>query len=169
MTQRDDKFLSAFLKTQSDIKRYLTRMTGSREDAEDLAHEAWIKLARNSSNASAAPVPYLKRIARSLAIDHGRGRRHRATTEQIEDALTIRDERPGPDQQVIDRDQIRQLMRVIGELPDRQREMLVAARLEFRPYAEIAEEFHVSTRTVEMEINRALNYCIEKMGHEWRR
>ena len=108
-------------------------------------------------------------IARSLAIDHGRGRRHRATTEQIEDALSIQDERPGPDQQVIDRDQIRQLMRVIGELPDRQRKMLVAARLEFRPYAEIAEEFHVSTRTVEMEINRALSYCIEKMGHERRR
>jgi RNA polymerase sigma factor (sigma-70 family) len=169
MTQRDDKFLSAFLKTQSEIKRYLTRMTGSQEDAEDLAHEAWIKLARNSANASAAPVPYLKRIAKSLAIDHGRGRKHRATTEQIEDALSIRDHRPGPDQQVIDRDQVRELMRVIGELPERQKKMLVAARLEFRPYAEIAEEFNVSTRTVEMEINRALNYCSEKLGREPRK
>ncbi|MEP7453313.1 sigma-70 family RNA polymerase sigma factor [Phyllobacterium sp. SB3] len=160
MAESDDAFVSAFIQTTPEIKRYLTRMTGSREDSEDLMQEAWIKLARNKAAAIVSPIPYLKSIARSLAIDHDRKRKRLLTSCDIAHILLVRDELPGPEQQLIDRDQIRSLMAIIKTFPERRRRILIAARLERRPYAEIAQEFGVSVRTVELEIRKALDYCI---------
>lgn len=162
MAHCEDELVSVFLRNEADIKRYLARKTAVREDCEDLAQEAWIKLARNGTAALAAPVPYLRRIVATLAIDHARGRKRQLMSAEIADILCVPDDTPGPDTQVEDRDQVRLLMRVLDELPERQRKMLVASRLEQRKHADIASEFGVSTRTVELEIANALNYCCER-------
>ena len=59
---------------------------------------------------------------------------------------------------------MRCLMQIIDELPERQRRMLVACRLEQRRHADIAAEFGVSVRTVELEVRNAVNYCSERLG-----
>lgn len=165
MAGYDDELVAAFCRSEPRIKRYLKGKTRSKEDAEDLAQEAWIKLARNGAAAIAAPVPYLMRIVRTLAIDHSRGQNQRLTTNDIAEILSIPDERAGPDRQLEDRDQLDWLMRAIAELPDRRRKMLVAARLQQRRHADIAREFGVSIRTVEMEICKAIDYCSERLTH----
>ncbi len=75
MAHRDDELVSVFLANRTAIKRQLASKVPVREDREDLAQEAWIKLARNGTAALAAPVPYLRRIVATLAIDHARGRK----------------------------------------------------------------------------------------------
>ncbi|MBN9219496.1 MAG: RNA polymerase sigma factor [Mesorhizobium sp.] len=164
MSEYDDELVAAFSRHQSRLKRYFTGKTRSYHDAEDLAQEAWIKLARNGAAALAAPVPYLMRIARTLAVDHSRGRKHRLTPHEIDDLLSVPDPRPGPERQIEDRDQIHCLRRVIDELPERQRKMLIAARIEQRRHADIAREFDVSVRTVEMEIRKAIDYCSSRLA-----
>lgn len=53
-------------------------------------------------------------------------------------------------------------MRIMEELPDRQRRMLVAARLEQRRHVDIAAEFGVSVRTAERRSGTAT--CQQSMG-----
>lgn len=163
MAHCDDELVSVFLSNEAAIKRQLRGKVPVREDREDLAQEAWIKLVRNGSAALAAPVPYLRRIVTTLAIDHARGRKRQLSSAEVADILSVPDDAPGPDVQAEHRDQLRVLMRVIDQLPERQRRMLVASRIEQRRHADIAQEFGVSTRTVELEIANAVNYCCEHL------
>ncbi len=163
MANYDDELAAVFSRNETRLKRYLAGRTRSHHDSEDLSQEAWIKLARNGAAALAAPVPYLMSIARTLAVDHRRGQKHRLTSRDIDELMSVPDGRPGPEQEVEDRDQIRCLRRVIEELPERQRRMLVAARIEQRRHADIAAEFNVSARTVELEIRKAIDYCTSRL------
>ncbi|KQY14878.1 RNA polymerase subunit sigma [Rhizobium sp. Root73] len=163
MASYDDELVAAFARNERRIKRYLISRTRSHADADDLAQEAWIKLARNGAAALTAPVPYLMRIARTLAVDHDRGQKRKLTSGDIDILLSVPDEQPGPEKQIEDRDQIRCLMHIMDELPERQRKMLVACRLEQRRHADIAAEFGVSVRTVELEIRKAVDYCSERL------
>lgn len=163
MTNYNEDLLSAFLRTQPQIKRYLTKTTGSYQDAEDIAQEAWIKLARNGATALAAPVPYLMRIVRTLALDHGRGRKRKLTCGEVDELLSVPDDRPNPEHQVDGQDQLRMLTRIMAELPERQRKILVATRLHHRPHTDVAAEFAVSVRTIELEIRKALDYCSARL------
>lgn len=163
MTSYDDDLLSAFLSTQPRVRRYLRRATGSYQDAEDIAQEAWIKLARNGASALAAPVPYLMRIARTLALDHHRGQKRRLTKGEVEELLSVADEQPNPERQIDGQDQLRWLTRIMAELPERQRKILIATRLHQRPHADVAAEFAVSVRMIELEIRKALDYCSARL------
>lgn len=164
MAEKDDDLLDVFLRLQPHLLRYFSGRTRSREDSEDLAQEAWIKLSRNGGAALAAPVPYLRRIARSLAIDHSRGRARLLAPTEIEALLEIPDERATPERLVEDRDTLQHLQRAMAELAPRQRAMLLASRVENQRHREIADAFGVSIRTVEMEIRKALDHCGERLA-----
>lgn len=164
MAEKDDDLLDVFLRLQPHLLRYFSGRTRSREDSEDLAQEAWIKLSRNGGAALAAPVPYLRRIARSLAIDHSRGSARLLTPTEIDTLLDIPDERATPERLLEDRDSLQHLQRAMAELPARQRAMLIASRVEKQRHREIAEAFGVSVRTVELEIRKALDHCGERLA-----
>lgn len=163
MAAYDEELLSIFSRHEAQVRRYLRAKTKSREDAEDLFQEAWIKLARNGATAIAAPIPYLMRIARSLVLDYGRSESRRLLRSEVADILFVADDGPGPETIAEDRDQLRRVSDIISELPPRQRRMLIASRLEHRTHLEIAREFDVSVRTVEMEIRKACDYCSQRL------
>ncbi|MGK6317179.1 RNA polymerase sigma factor [Neorhizobium sp. DT-125] len=164
MTSCDDELLGIFLQNESSIKRYLQKVAGSRQDAEDLSQEAWIKLARNGSAGLSNPGGYLLRIARSVGIDYSRTNRSRLNHHDIDACLSIPDEKADPYRCVEDRDQLRHLMEIVEDLPERQRKLLTAARLEQRSHAALAKEFDISLRTVELEIRKALDYCAHRLA-----
>ncbi|NEI72395.1 sigma-70 family RNA polymerase sigma factor [Rhizobium lusitanum] len=163
MTDYNDELLAIFSSHETQLRRYLRSKAESREDVDDLFQEAWIKLARNGAAAIAAPIPYLMRIARTLALDHGRAERRRLGKREVADLLAVADQQAGPEKITQDRDQLRCLMEIINELPARQRRMLTASRLQQRPHAEIAKEFDLSVRTVELEIRKACDYCRRRL------
>jgi len=99
MATSDDELMAAFSENESRLKRFLAGRTRSHHDSEDLSQEAWIKLARNGGAALAAPVPYLMSIARTLAVDHSRGQKHRLTSHDIDDLMSVPDGRPGPEKE----------------------------------------------------------------------
>lgn len=163
MAANRNDLLGIFLNHRPKLLNYFSARLLSREEAEDLAQEAWIKLSRNGDAAIAAPVPYLMRIARSLAIDFGRSRTRTLSSVEIEDLLDVSDERATPEKTTEDRDQLLLLQRILEELPQRQQRMLLSSRVADRKHTDIADDFGVSVRTVEMEIRKAILYCGKRL------
>lgn len=51
----------------------------------------------------------------------------------------------------------------MGELTVRQREILIAARVDDLPQQEIADRFRISVRMVGKELKKALEHCGERL------
>lgn len=163
VSNQDNDLLLQFLANGSSITRYLARATGSEHDAQDLSQDAWIKFSRNRATAQAAPLAYLLRIARSLSLDYKKTKARRLTTQDIDGLLAVPCEYPDALKQIEDRDQIRWLNQILDELPERRRRILLMARVEERRHVDIAEEFGVSVRTIEMEVRKALDHCFRRL------
>lgn len=154
------------MRERAGISRYLSSRTGSPEDGEDLAQEAWIRFSRSKAMTLVAPVPYLRRLVKNLAIDHGRSAsRRRLHSHEVDDLLNVADNQPDPEAVLICRDTLSKLAGIMDELPARRRAILFSARVEGEPHRQIAATWGVSTRTIELEIRAAIEYCFARL-HE---
>lgn len=149
-----------------DLRERLARRLGSTELASEALHEVYLRLGRTDTpGAVASPRAYLFKAAYNLATDRRRSERRRAR-HAVSDAdvmLDIPDGQPGPDGIVEARIELAALARALLALPPRQRAILIAARYQQLPRAEIARRFGISRRTVQFELQRALEACREHM------
>lgn len=166
MASHEDKMAAIFMRERAGISRYLSSRTGSTEDGEDLAQEAWIRFSRSKAIMLAAPVPYLRRLVKNLAIDHSRSAsQRRLQAREVDDLLNVADSRPGPEDIAISRDTLSRVANIMDELPARRRAILYSARIDGEPHRKIAATHGVSTRTIELEIRAAIEYCSARL-HE---
>lgn len=154
-----------FVEQLPRLRRRLARRTGSIEMAEDLAHDAWLRLERNAAAALQAPGPYLHRTAENLVIDEARRRSRRLGTVEIADIMSVPADLPEPERAVIARDELRTVLAAIAELPERRRAVFIAARLRGERYSIIAARHGITTRTVENDVRRALDHCAARLQH----
>jgi RNA polymerase sigma-70 factor (ECF subfamily) len=159
MGQDVSSIRALYLRQRDALVRFLIQRTRDPALAEDIAQETWLRIDRSGTvSALHNPSGYLFRIAGNLAIDYLRlQNRHKLSPLEIEAVLHI--DEPSPEQTAIDRSELRLLVDVIAGLPVRQRQSLLMRRLENKPHSVIADHFGVSTRTVELELRRALTAC----------
>jgi len=130
----------------------------SASDAEDIAQETW---ARMSVALHAGPITnfraYLYRVARNLIIDHGRRAGPRIEIGGLEAlVVTLPDPRPDPESELITREELRRMDRIIAGMPTRARQVFRLSRLEGLSFAEIGRELGISRQTVQDHMTRAL-------------
>ncbi|WP_080803551.1 sigma-70 family RNA polymerase sigma factor [Agrobacterium tumefaciens] len=165
MASHDEKMVAIFMRERAGISRYLSRRAGSAEDGEDLAQEAWIRFSQSKAMTLVAPVPYLRRLVKNLAIDHSRSaHRRRLHSHEVDELLNVDDNRPNPEAVLISRDTLSRLFEIMDELPARRRAILFSARVEGEAHRQIAATHGVSTRTVELEIRAAIEYCFARLN-----
>lgn len=103
------------------------------------------------------------RAADNLALDERR-RRARYLLPAEADALTqLADESPTAEECIIARDELRVVIAAIADLPERRREIFLAARFSNECYASIAARYGVTTRTIENEVRRTLDHCADRL------
>ncbi|TMK84544.1 MAG: SigE family RNA polymerase sigma factor [Actinobacteria bacterium] len=150
---------SAFEEHYVHLVRLLAFLTGRREAAEDLAQEAFVRLAPKIDHLSADEVgPYVRRIAINLWKNH---RRRLA----MEFRARIR-EGPWPvdaSQSVPSRVD---MARAIRRLPARQRACVVLRFYEDMPEAAVAETLGCSVGSVKTHTSRGLARLRKELGHE---
>lgn len=149
------------------LLRFLGRKVG-RHDASDLAHEAFIRIARteHSQTRPHNERAFLFQIAANLAVDHKRAQQRRSrilTAVEIDDLLTVADETPGPDRLAQSRVELRILEAALREMPARRAEAFRLSRLEGLSHPSIAARLGVSLRTVEAEVRMALDHCADRL------
>ena len=167
---RDERVsqLARLYRTQCrDLLRFLGRKVGQ-HDAADLAHEAFIRVAR----ADLGQTPrhneraFLFHIAANLAVDHQRAQLRQSrvlTNTEIDDLLMVADETPGPERQAQARAELQGLAAALRELPPRRAEAFRLSRLDGMSHAAIATRLGVSLRTVEADVKMALDHCAERL------
>lgn len=170
--------LSGFDRAYADLLRVATRSTGSREEAGDLVHDTWLRLAEHARSAPGGAIgeeaprdatAYLAVMAQHMALDAQR--RQQRHLRYLDTAAVREQLAPSHAPDVADSVMYRQALAVLeaalAALPERSRAAFVAHRVHGEKQPEIAERLGVSLNTVERDLIQA-NACIEDALHRWR-
>lgn len=145
------------------LNRYKTKVfttiyliVKDRDVAEDLFQDVMIKVVRmiraGKYNEEGKFLPWVVRIARNLAIDHFRKVQRNPLQRESEDYdvfNTIQGTEPSTEERIIREENARYIRKLIQQLPDKQREVLV-----MRSYAEMS--FKEIAQLTDVSINTAL-------------
>jgi RNA polymerase sigma-70 factor (ECF subfamily) len=147
---------------------YLFRMTGNRDQAEDLFQETFKRVHLKARTFRGGRFKsWLFTIATRVAIDSAR-RRKRLTVLSLNQEADCDEENPSqldalaaedaadPAQELVRQEQKEQVRRAIESLPGGQRATLVLAYYQQLSYAEVAEVMGCSIGTVKTQMSRAL-------------
>ena len=154
-----DAFTRLYEATYLIVFRYVYGLSGGPlEEAEDLTAETYARAwkTRQSFNGDEqAALSWLLRIARNLAIDLSRRRKVRNIDESVPIELLIDSNLP-PEVDVITREQITILWKLLGTLPEDVREMIVLRYMLNWQIKQIATYVGISENNVSVTIRRAL-------------
>ncbi|MGD2116266.1 MAG: RNA polymerase sigma factor [Acidobacteriota bacterium] len=148
---------------------YLARLTGSRERAEDLAQEAFLRLYRAAAGyrERGRLAAFLYRIATNLLrSEERRERRWRLLSPELRPLEEDRTE-PGAPARVMRAELRRRLAAALGELPLALRVPLVLYEIEDWPQQDIARVLSCRVGTVKSRLHRARARLRRELGPVW--
>lgn len=153
--------LASFRDSYRDLVRYLARRTGCAEEARDVAHDTWLRLADMDLRGSPPPLceaearAYVFTMARNLVTDR---RRHDSVAQRHAQAL------PGVGQGVPDesealmyRQAIDAVEAALATVPERARQVFLRHRVNGENQGALAAEFCISRNMVERDMMLAMD------------
>ena len=173
--QGDPKAFEEIVRRYGDgILVYLIRMTGNRQQAEDLFQETFKRVHEKSHTLRGAEFKsWLFRIATNTALD---GLRKKIRVSSREKSLTftdcdgektagptVADYSHNPSTEIEKAEQIEQVRQAINSLPERQRATLVMAYYEQLSYSQVAAVLGCSIGTVKTQMYRAMRTLAQKL------
>lgn len=158
-----------FRRYHRELQHIAYRRFGDPELAADLAQDTFVRylgLARRQpADTIENPRFFLIRVMRNLIIDFGRHRLRRGISASLDDVQDeLLDDKPGPAELLILREQLSMLHVALGELPENCRRALLLNRIDGLGHAAIAERLGVSSSMVSKYIMRALHHCACRLG-----
>lgn len=154
--------MNLWLRQARKLRELLRRRGSTREDAEDLVQEAFLRLHvfLGAGHEVRRPEAFLARTAMNLAVDANRRdrreRRDQFMPEAIED-LPLPDLNPSPEEILSAERRLAQIGHALDtRVSVRTRQVFFLHRLEGFTHEEIASRMHMSVRTVEKHIARAV-------------
>lgn len=153
--------LAAFEAYYDELAAFVRRKVNCPALAADIMQETYVRLAGGSSRGPVRnPRAFLYRVAGNLAIDHLRQGQVRAryviSSPPSED---IPSPEPSPDRVVQGREEIEILQGAVLELPAKCREVFLLYKGQGLSVKEVAEMLHISPKTVEKHIAKAIVHC----------
>jgi RNA polymerase sigma factor (sigma-70 family) len=150
-TEGLDRLRAAYDAHAGPLLRMAVALTADPAIAEDLVHDAFVRLHR----AAAPPTPeaeraYLRRIVANLVVDH-----HRRSTVARRHAPAPAEPAPSAEAHTADRDRARAVAAAVAALPDRQRDCVTLHYFAGLSDAAVAAELGISTGSVKTHLHRA--------------
>ncbi|WP_256873308.1 sigma-70 family RNA polymerase sigma factor [Pseudomonas taiwanensis] len=144
--------------------RVATRITGCRSQAEDIVHDAYMKLdGPGVPDTIRSKGSYLARIVRNLSIDHYRRRllEERLICVETEVDATVICDAGTPEERVSDQQILERIAEVMAQMPERTRRAFEMYRIHGMKQKEIGEALGVSTTLVNYMLRDAMLRCRE--------
>jgi RNA polymerase sigma-70 factor, ECF subfamily len=165
--QRLDRDFSELYRTHlRDVYSYAYYRVGNHHDAEDLTEQTFLQayrhFARAQRESNGRPLrPWLIRIAHNLAANYYRDRSRRPVT-QLEDA-TVLTAPHGTEQMVEEREEVKEVLAGVSNLPDDRREALIMRFALGMDNREIARALGRSEGATKVLIHRAIRQLQEAL------
>lgn len=164
----DDAFGEIVDRYKDSLVNYLTHLVRSRDRAEEVAQDAFVRLYRNAHKYRQQERlgPYLFRIATNLVVSEIRRERRWSLLLPRLHAST-RTSEPAPDTNLFTSEIQRQVAAAIERLPVNYRAPLVLFEIEEWSYEEIARALDVRVGTVKSRISRARDLLRRHLAPWW--
>jgi RNA polymerase sigma-70 factor (ECF subfamily) len=132
---------------------------------DDLVHDTLIRaITTHNWREVGRPWAFLRSIARNLLIDSLR--RQKVVTIELTgewDSNAFADETPGPEAELLARDELKRLAEAIAALPPQQRKVFTMRKVQGLNIPTIADRLGLSVSTVEKHLVRALRACADRL------
>ena len=144
---------------QAGVYNVAYRMLGEGREAEDAAQETFLRAYRaiRTLDPGRPPGPWLKKIAVNVCLNMLE--RHASLT--LEDETNLPSPGPGPEAQVIQREQNRQIRAALLSLPPRFRAAIELRHFQELSYTEMAETLNRPLSDIKSDLFRARKLLAE--------
>jgi len=159
--------IALFTNLRPALLRFLVSRGASADEAEDILQDLNLKLLADDLGPIGQPRAYLYRMANNQFLVHRRavGRRVRREEDWVSaqrgDAHHEADEKPSAETELIAREQVAILQRVLDGLPERTRTIFRRFRIDGEPQRAIANQLGISVSAVEKHLARAYEVISE--------
>lgn len=159
----DRLVVALFEQEGSSLVRLARLFVDDRNAAEDLVQEAFIRLARAARRIEdeRKAAAYLRSIVLNLARDH-----NRRGLVSLRHQLPFDDRVAGADDELDLREDQREVLEAVRELPMQQRNCVVLRHLEERGVAEIASVLGISENSVKTHLKRGMAALSRRLGED---
>ncbi|WP_370637513.1 RNA polymerase factor sigma-70 [Cupriavidus sp. AU9028] len=163
-----ETLLELFLQNRRALVGAAARIVGSRDQAEDVVQDAYLRLCSVGDNPSIrCRLSYLFQVVRNLAIDYCR----RQTLEQRwmapeDDGINVSSPGTSPDVIAMDRQALCALAGALAELPERTQRAFQMCRLQGMTQKEIATALGVSPTLVNFMVRDACIHCRARLTRQ---
>jgi RNA polymerase sigma-70 factor, ECF subfamily len=162
-------FRTLISRHQEDLLRFLVRLTGDRQAAEDVFQETFLQvhISADTFDATRRFKPWLFTIAANKARDMLRKRVRRQEVDlsaplkrdpeggqTFIDLMEVRI--PSPDEGLQDQERDQLVQRAVDQMPQSLKEILLLAYFQRLSYAQIAEELDIPLGTVKSRLHSAV-------------
>jgi len=166
---RKDAFSKLFANTGEALKRYVRRLVRSRETAEEIAQEAFLRAYEHAKDDRPAR-PLLYAIAHNLAMDHHRRKRGPQTEAAGEDRpshVVVQGEGESLESWLLAQERVSLLKDAIERLPAQCRAAFALKIFHDCSYRDIAEKLGISEKTVEGHVSRGIRETYRYMRRRY--
>lgn len=132
-------------------------------DPEEIAHEAFLRLARKSGEDVPNPKAFLMIAARNVAIDAHR--RQRRGQSALDSARTLEESYHDPDafDVLSSKEELQRLAAIVDTLKPKQRVAFLLHRVDGLSFVEIARRLGISQSGARLLVETALATCVARM------
>ena len=149
------------------LRRYLSRLLSDRAEAQDIAHDAYLRLAPQLDNGAARnPEALLYTTARRLALNRLKRSRNAPFTTAAPDLESHASPASDAARQAMVRQELDLLERAIADLPAGCRSVLLLRKVDLLSHREIADRLGIAVSTVEKQHARALRLLRAALQNE---
>jgi RNA polymerase sigma factor (sigma-70 family) len=138
------------------VLRSVRRVLHDTNDAEDLLHSAFIRLAEYHDRANVAnPAAFLVRTAANLAVDERRRRRRHEVASDATELMEVVDQQPMQTELLATRERLEHVLAGLDSLGARTREIFLMHRIGGVKHRDIAACLGITVSAVEKHIAKA--------------
>lgn len=148
-----------YLANRTALIAYATRILGSRETAEDIVQDAFLRFAPANTNTgtSGQTLAYLYKIVRNLSFDVLKRQKVETREQQNEPPFwSIPNAVPTPEEVVVASDEVRRISEILNDLPVEVRIALEMHRFGGYTLEEIAAHLDISVATAHRHVRTAM-------------
>lgn len=158
-----------FRRFYNPLCSHAVRFVYSKQVAEDLVSEVFFQFYRTRAyeNITSSYTSYLFRSVRNECFTYMRREFGKTDTLDPGSESNISTYHQQPDAEIHYNNLFLKVNEVIAQLPTQCQRVFLMSRFESKKYNEIADELHISPKTVEVHISKALRYLRSALHSEW--